>query len=249
MSEVAVPSAPEPPPAKSFVSRLIGVFLSPGETFEDIARKPDFIAPLVLSVVASVAVVETMLWKIGAEAIVRSQMAANPRAASMSPEQMEQAVQRGATITAIIMHISGVIGPAIFLMIIAALGILILNVVLGGQVKFKPVFSATCYASLIRLIGAVMAVPLIFFGDQEHFNVQNPLPTNPGFFLNASEVAKPLYAAASSLDLMTFWFLIVLAIGLSKITGGKVKTASVFLCYLALWFLVTLVQVGLAALF
>jgi hypothetical protein len=48
---------------------------------------------------------------------------------------------------------------------------------------------------------------------------------------------------------MTFWFLIVLAIGFSKITGGKVKALSVFLCYLALWFLVTLVRVGLAAAF
>ena len=249
MSEVAVSSTPEPRPPKSFVNRLIGVFFSPGETFEDIARKPDFIAPLVLSIVASIVVIETMLWKIGAEAIVRNQIAANPRTANMSPEQLEQAVQRGAAITSVIMHISGVIGPVLFLMIIAALGILILNVVLGGQVSFKPVFSATCYASLVRLIGAFMAVPLIFFGDTEHFNAQDPIPTNPGFFLNASEVSKPVHALANSLDLMTFWFLIVLAIGLSKVAGGRVKTISVFLSFLALWFLVTLVQVGLAVLF
>lgn len=248
MSTVAA-SAPGPQSSMSPIQRFIGVFYSPGETFNDIARKPDYLFPLVVLIIASVALIETMIFKIGVETMVRTQLEASPRAASMSPEQMEQAVHQGAAITAVIMHVSGVVGTPIFLMIITGVGLLILNVVLGAQVGFLPVFSVTCYAALVRLVGVAMGVPLIFFGDHEHFNPQNPFPSNLGFFLNPTEVSKPLYSLASSLDFLTLWFLIVLAIGLSRITGGKVKTLSIFLCFLGLWVLVSLAFAGLAAIF
>ena len=55
MSNSAVSATPEPVPSKSFVARLVGVFFSPGETFADVARRPDFIIPLLIMVVLSVA--------------------------------------------------------------------------------------------------------------------------------------------------------------------------------------------------
>ena len=70
---VVSPAEPEAP-AQSFPERLMGVFISPGETFEDVARKPGFWAPLIALVLGSVAVVETMLWKIGAERLTRMGM-------------------------------------------------------------------------------------------------------------------------------------------------------------------------------
>lgn len=249
MSEVSAAGAPEPQPSMSLGRRFVGVFFSPSEAFDDVARKPDFIFPLVVMTIASVALIETMLWKVGAVAMVRNQLEASGRAGTMSPEQMDQAVRQGASITAIIMHISGLIGTPIFMLIITGISLLILNVVLGAQIGFKPVFSATCYAALVRLVGVVMAIPLIFFGDTEHFNASNPVPTNLGFFLNPHDVPKAVYSLATSFDLLTLWFLIVLAIGLSRISGGKAKTLSVFLSFLALWVLVSLAFAGLAALF
>ena len=233
----------------SLIGRFFGVFFSPGETFEDVARKPDFIFPLVVGIVASVALVETMLWKIGAEQIVRHSLETSGRASSMSPEQMAQTVHNGATITSIIMHVSGVLGAPIFLLIIAGIGILFLNAILGAKASFKAVFSATCYAGLVRLVMVVMAVPLIFMGDAEHFNPQNPVPTNIGFFLDQASTSKALYSLASSADVVTVWFLIILAIGLSKVTGGKTKTSTIFFMYFGAWMLWVLGSAGLALLF
>ena len=50
MSEsVEVAQASSPPQArKGFAARVMGVFMSPGETFEDIARRPTILAPLLL---------------------------------------------------------------------------------------------------------------------------------------------------------------------------------------------------------
>jgi hypothetical protein len=223
----------------------MGVFISPGETFEDVARKPGFWAPLIAIVLGAIAVTETMLWKIGAERIVRMSIEQSSRASSMSPEQVDQAVSQGAKITGIIMHAAGIVAPPIVLLIIAGLGLLIVNVMFGAQAKFKTVFSLVCYADLVSLLGSLMAVAMTLFGDPDHLNVENPVPSNVGFFLNAREVSKPLYSLASSADIFTIWLLILLGVGLAKATGGKVKPLPIFLVYAGFWIVWVLGKAGL----
>ncbi len=238
----------ELPPPKSFAARLVGVFVSPRPTFDDIARKPDFLFPLIAAVIAAVAVTETMLAKIGMERIVRMSIEQSSRAASMSPEQMEQAVTQGAKFGAILAHLGALLGPPIGLLIIAGLGLLIVNGILGAQLNFKTAFSVTCYANLVTILGVLMALPLILFGDAEHFNPQNFIPSNVGFFLNAHETSKPVYSLASSFDLFTIWFMVVLGIGFSEAAGRKVKATSVFLSYFGLWIIWILGKMGFAML-
>jgi hypothetical protein len=233
----------------SALSRFIGVFISPGETFTYIAGKPDILFPLIVAIVGSAVVIETLLWKIGAAQLVRNSLVTSGRAASMSAEQLEQAVRTATPFTAIIMHISAFLGAPIFLLVMAGIGLLFLNPILGAQVNFKGVFSTTCYASLVRTVGVVMAIPLIFMGDAEHINPQNPIPTNPGFFLDPSNTSKGLYSLAASMDVLTLWFLIVLAIGLSRLTGGKTKTTTVFFMFFGLWMVWVLGRAAMAAIF
>ena len=242
---VAMPPEAETP-ALSFPERLIGVFISPGETFADVARKPGFWAPLIVTVLGSMAVIESMVWKIGVERLVRMGIEQSSRASSMSPEQMDQAVTQGAKFAGIFMHVAGLLGAPIVLLIIAGVGILIVNVIFGAHSSFKTVFSLVCYADLVSLLGVIMAVAMIFFGDSDHFNSNNPVPGNIGFFLNPHEVSKPLYTLASSVDVFSIWLLILLGVGLSKGTGGKVKPMPIFLVFTGIWLLYVLAKVGFA---
>jgi hypothetical protein len=226
----------------------MGIFISPAETLADVARKPGFLAPLIAVVIAAIAVTETMLWKIGMERIVRMSIEQSSRASSMSPDQMDQAVRQGARIGAIFAHIGGIVVPPIALLIIAGLGLLIVNLIFGAQTKFKKVFSLICYANLVSLLGSLMAVAVILFGDPDHFNAQNPVPSNVGFFLNPREVSKPLYSLASSADIFTIWLLILIAVGLAEGTGRKVKPLTIFLVYAGFWVVWILVKMGLSML-
>jgi len=235
--------APETP-SKSFLARLAGVFLSPRETFAAVARKPDFIAPLAVSILASVAVAETMLYKVGAERIIRAGIARSSRASSMTPEQIDEAVARGEKFVAITFHLSGLLGIPLFMLIVAGVGLLILNSVFGDEAKFGAAFAVSCYAGLIYLLSSVMALALVLLGDPEHFNVQTPTPTNLGFFLNPLETSKPLMALATSVDIFSLWFMALLGIGLSEASRGKVKAVSIFLCYFGIWLVIVLVKVG-----
>lgn len=178
------PPVPEDQPGDSFLSRAVGIFISPGRAFESIVRRPDFLAPLIISMVGAIVIIEAMLQKIGAARIIRQSLEISGQAAKMSPEQLDQTVQKVATFTAITMRVGGVLGSPIFLLVIAAVGLFIANVVFGASANFKTCFSVVCYANLVLLVGVVLGLVVIVLGDVEQFNPENPVPTTVGFFLN-----------------------------------------------------------------
>jgi hypothetical protein len=248
MGDVIVKPAEADTPAQSFPERLLGIIISPAETLADVARKPDFVAPLIALILGAVAVTETMLWKIGMERLARLGLEQSSAASRMTPEQMEQAVHQQARIGTIVAHPAAVLGPPIILLILGGLGILVVNVIFGARAKFKTVFSVICYADLVTLLGSLMAIAVILFGDPDHYNPNTPIPSNIGFFLNPHEVSKPLYSLASSIDIFSIWFLILASIGLADCTERKVKPSSVFLVYGGIWVIWILVKAGLAML-
>jgi hypothetical protein len=144
-------------------------------------------------------------------------------------------------------HASFIFVP-IGILIIAATGLGIGNGVFGGQISFKTAFSVACYANLVGILGTLMAVPIILFGDPEHINLQNPLPTNLGFFLNPTDTPKPLMSLAGSFDVLTLWMMALLGIGFAEAIGPKAKNLTVFFCFFGLWALWDLAKMGLAML-
>lgn len=249
MGETAIaPPMPEERPADSFFSRALGVFISPASTFESIARRPDFIAPLVTVIVAGIVVTETMLAKIGMERIVRQSIEASSRGSQMSPDQLQQAAHQGAVFGGILARVAEVLGAPIYLLIVAAVGLFIINVVFGAASKFKVDFSVVCYAYLVSLVGSLLALVVILFGDPEQFNAQDFIPSNLGFFLNQHETPRPLYAIASSFDVFTAWFLFLAAIGLSAASAKKAKPLPIFLIFFGLWAVWVFAKAGLTLL-
>jgi len=233
----------------SFPTRFLGVFISPGATFEDIARRPGFIAPLIVAIVSGLVILETMIFKIGMGRIIRQSLEQSGQAARMSADQLEGAVRTGATIGTVFAHVGVLVfGPAM-LLILAGLGLGILVLIYGAPAKFKAVFSATCYANLVGVLGVLMGVALILFGDPEHFNAQNPIPSNVGFFLNPLETSKPLYSLAGSADIIWIWTMVLMAMGWSRVSGGKAKTLPVFLTLVGIWLIWVLGKMGFAAIF
>lgn len=245
---IIAPPVPEDQPSDSFLSRAIGIFVSPSRTFQSIVRRPDFIAPLIVAMVGGYVLIEAMLQKIGAGRIVRHSLEMSGRAAQMTPEQLDQAVARASTITAIFMRVGAVIGIPIFVLIIAAVGLLIANLVFGGSVNFKTAFSVVCYANLVLQVAVILGLFIVFMGDPEQFNPENPVPTTVGFFLNPRETSKVVYAVASSFDIFRIWFIVLTSLGLSIATDKKVGTTAILLTFIGLWVLIVLGKAGFAAL-
>jgi hypothetical protein len=248
MSTTIAAPRPSETPSKPFLSRFCGVYFSPGEAFEDIVRKPSFLAPLVTLIMASLAVTETMLVKIGMQRIIRISLEQGGQAAKMSPEQLDKAVQGGATVGIVFAHAFAVLGTPVFLLIVAGIGLGIINAIFGARASFKTTFSVSCYASLVNVLGALMGIVMILFGDTERFNIQNPVPSNLGFFLNQAETSKPVYSLAGSVDFLSLWLIVLLGIGMSRAAQGKVKSATVSVIYLGMWLIWVLGKAGLSML-
>jgi hypothetical protein len=253
MGETTIaPPPPEEQPAGSFLSRLLGVFISPGETFADIARKPGFIAPIITIIVASCTLADTLYVKVGTEVLTRLSLERSSFAARMTPEQIDKAVsQSGGHLvrTLIITDVSVLIVTPLIFLILAGLGMMIVNALLGGEVKFKTLFSVASYANIPSIVGVLLALPLIFFGGTDNLDPQNPIPVNLAFFLNYKEVPKPLFALAGSVDIVAIWILILLGLGMSKATGGKVKALPITLCFAGAWAIWIIGKVAFAAIF
>lgn len=244
----SLPDNVQSTPRKPFLLRVVGVFIEPGETFEDIAANPDWIAPLILLVLFSLSVAETMLARIGMRRIIMHTLEANGQASSMNAAQLSRAESIGATVGAIFVQGIAVFAVPIFLLIVAGVGLLILNGFFGQKARFKQVFAVTCYADMPAILGCIMAIAVMFFADPDAFNPRSPAPTNLGYFLNPQTTSHALMALANSLDFVIIWFIILLAMGLSRVVKRKVKTGSIFGIYAGMWVLVILAKVGIAVL-
>jgi hypothetical protein len=233
-------------PALSFPERLIGVFISPGETFEDVARKPGFIAPLVLIILLAIAGTELFLHKIGMEPVVRWALEHNSR---VSADQIPAMVEKMTPYYVWIGRVAAIIWPPLVVLVAAVVGLVAVNNIFGRKITFKTAFAVSSYAYAVNIIYYLLAPCMVLFGDPEHYisNPANPTPTSVGFFLNPLNTSKPLLALASSLEIFTFWYMALLAIGFSVASGRKVKTLPLFFCYFGLWVVMVLIKMGLSS--
>jgi hypothetical protein len=151
--------------------------------------------------------------------------------------------------TLILTDVSIIIFTILFFLIVAGLGMMIVNAILGGQVKFKTLFSVATYANFPSILGVILSLPLIFFGGTENLDPQNPIPVNLAFFLNYKQVPKPLFALAGSADIVAVWIVILLGLGMSRATGGKVKALPITLCFVGAWAIWIIGKVAIAAVF
>ena len=245
---IAPPPAEEPP-ADSFLSRAIGMFISPGRAFESIARRPDFLVPLLAMVFLSIAGTETFLAKIGIAPILQWAFEHNRRTSSMSPSDIQALVQKTAPIYTMMAHVTAVLWVPFLTLLIALIGLGMLRWIFGVDMSFKLAFSIPSYAYLINLPFSVITFLIIFVGDPEHFasNPQNPSPTSVGFFMSP-EGSKPLLALGSALEIFTLWYMVLLGIGFSEASGKKVKPATIFFIFFGFWLVWTLAKMGLATL-
>jgi hypothetical protein len=84
--------------------------------------------------------------------------------------------------------------------------------------------------------------------DPDQFDLQNPSPTNIAAFLDVTSTPKWEYSLATSIDVFTFWVLVLLATGLS-VASRKISWATSLTWVVGSWGLWVALKVGLAAAF
>jgi len=230
------PPAPSAEPAPNSFQRIIGVLFSPDSTFASIARRPDWVVPLVLLLVISLAAGIIMAPRVDFASATREAMEQNK---NIPQERIESTVKMTASIAKVMTYLSPVLS-LIGLLIIA--GILLLAFRLfGGEGDYKQAFSVTCYSSVPTIIKSVVTLIIIVArgGMVPAQTLATLVRSNLGFLVDMK--TNPVaFALLSSIDIFSIWFLALLIIGFSYVSRlSKAKSAVIII---SLWIVVLLLK-------
>jgi Yip1 domain len=228
--------------------RLVDTFSAPSKTFTDILRDQSWWLPFLLGVLVGYgylfAIQKQVGWDTVAQNVIRQDPKASERLANSPPESRAQALK----VTQMIVQSTFYATPLLALLI-SAIGSLVLwgtiNLLFGGHATFGRVFAVWMYGTLPLILKSILAIITLFAGlDKEAFNLNNPVGTNPGYFLPI-ESSQWLLKFATSFDILWIWSMVLLGIGLAIV--AKVKRSSGLTAVFGWWILILVVRVGYAA--
>ncbi len=221
MQPVAEPQGP----GLSEPQRLIDVFISPSKTFADLKRKPSWWIAWLITAVFTLIFAVVAVQKIDMAHFAQQQIDKSPRQQKqleqLTPEQRAQNLAIRATISKVSFYLYPVIS-LIGGLILAAILMGVFNFVLGAEISFSRALSVVFYAGLTGVIRAILlGVSLLTASDPSTIDITaNPMPTNPGFFLDP-QGNQVLYSLASALDIFVIWYVILLGLGFSLVSANK----------------------------
>ncbi len=218
------PAAPEPQPQMGAISRIVGVFFSPGVTFRDIALRPNWIAPMILLIVVWFGLCATLVKRANWVDYTKQQIEKNKFAAShieaLPEAQKEAAYEQGAQRSKVSQYVRGVIGWPLLILFSAAINFAAFRLIGGVRTNFGTAFAISTFAHLPMSLRELLAIPVTFLKDPQSIDPQNFLASNPAAFLGDSAPAWQLILFGS-LDIFAIWAIILMAVGFSAADPKK----------------------------
>lgn len=227
------PTTAAPAKANPF-GRLIGVLFSPDETFASIARRPDWVVPLLLFMAISLFGGWVFAHHVDFLSAARTQLEAQGK---LSPEQIDRALKFNAALFKVISYCAPIVSVVIFT-IVAAVMMLGFRM-MGGEGDFRQYFSVTLYAWVPQILqGLIMEIILL---TRSTVTGAEALPTllksNLAFLVDMKDHAV-LFSVLSSLDVFTIWSVILMAIGFAYVSRfSKAKSAGIVVVVWGFWVL------------
>jgi hypothetical protein len=217
-----IPAPDAQPVAKvSPFGRIIGMLFSPKATFEDIARKPSCLLPLILLVIAGTIVGVGLTQKVNWREFMSQQIEKNPAAAQLSNEQKEQRIEAGAKIAPISSCIIG-ISTLIVVLLVALIMWGAYNLLAGAALNYKTSLAIVSHAYVPAVISFIVFLIVVLLKPYGTLDLENPVATNLAAFL-PEDSAKWLVALGKNLDMFILWITLLIAIGFAAANPKKLK--------------------------
>jgi hypothetical protein len=240
---------PTPPPAtaaapKNPFERIVGVLFSPGETFRDIARKPDFLVPLLVIVLLGFVGAAVIAPRIDYESL---EMQQREQMRKKNPQMTEADFERMAPIlrasTKVFAWLNPILGVLMLLLFAAVLHFAFR--IMGGEGTFKQGFAAMTYSWMpFTLYGIIVTIVVAARGTFDPIHAATLVKSNPAFLVDMKE-QPVLFSLLSSLDVFTIWTVVLLIIGFAAYS--KLSYAKSAAIVIALWIVQIAAKLGIAA--
>jgi len=167
----------------SALGSLLGIFVKPRATYESLATRPRILAPLVLVVLAQIALGVVLVQS----GVIRNDAIAQMETKGTPPEQIAQAEQ---VFASPMMYVFGVLGPIVAIGFVLLIGAALLyffgNLMLGARVLYRHYVCVAAYSTVVGLVDQGVRVGLgvsrgtlhvmlglgAFLGDSSGFGVR-----------------------------------------------------------------------------
>jgi hypothetical protein len=247
---VAPPEPAEEIEALTKSDAIAGIFSEPGNTFSTIAgseKQRYWVLPVIIFIVVNLISAflffsdEALVSKVMEKQFqkVEKRMEENVKSgkttqeeADLALEQTEKFMNPKSVFFLIIGYGSGVVLPFILLFALSLVYLIALKI-LKAEFDYVNILNVIGLSFIILAIGKILDVVIsILMGDINTISL--------GLLFNEGSIGESLYKLMSSLDAFTIWFSIIVAIGLSKISGIKSNVSFILVFGIwIIWMLIT----------
>jgi hypothetical protein len=236
---MATTPVPEPQSSLSPIARIAGVFFNPKNAFADIARRPGWIAPMIVLMIVwlglSVTLARRTDWvEVSKDQIAKSKFAAR-QIDQLSDAQKAQAYEQAANRSRITQYVRGFIGWPLLLVVTAAIYLGIFKLLGGARTNFATAFAITTYAHLPMGLRELLAIPVNIVKDPASIDPQNFLASNPAAIFG-NDLPTWQMVPLAFLDLFGIWALILMAVGFSASDPKKLPIGKALGIVSGVWF-------------
>jgi hypothetical protein len=238
-----VAASPDAQPPMSAMARIIGVFFSPTQTFADIARKPSWLAPLLILAILGTGVGYFMNQKIDWGTFIRAKAEKNSRFAQLPEAQKERTLAPQVKFSRVIAYCAGVVFTAIFTLILALVYMLAFNLFAGAGVRFGQSFGIAAHAAMPSGLASVLIIVTLALKPYGEANPETMLASHPGAFLSPDSPAW-MMSLLSSFELFWLWTIVLLAIGYAAVNPKKLTTGKAIGIVVGVWLAWVVLKVG-----
>jgi len=232
-SSVAADAATTAPP-RGLVNRMIGVVVSPRETFESVVAHPRWAATLVLLAVVAVLMAASMgaflSTEVGREAWLEQAVRGAESWGRSVNDKQYQAMEKMAPYVGAITAVQIAILSPIMSLLMAGMLFGVFKVLTGSPARFQQTLAVLVHASPIALVHQALALPLNY--------VRGTMSGSTSLAVFAPMLEPESFGARllGALDPFVAWWLVVLSIGLSVLYRRRTGNiaAALMALYLAL---------------
>jgi hypothetical protein len=241
-----------PVTSQSTMQRLIGSIVNPLQTFADIARKPTWIVPVLISLVLGLATIAVFNHRVGFESVINKQLEQNSRTANMTPEQRQQIAARQIPMARVVGYAGATVGPFILVVVLALIFFVLFkiygSVVSVPDIPYTTSLAIVSFGFMPQVIKNIIGLVILLVRSPDSIDIQNLVPSNYGALVHEG-AATWMLALMSRLDFFNFWTIALIALGFWQISPRRFNYAACVTIVACMYLVYVLVVVGFTAAF
>jgi hypothetical protein len=219
-------SVPQSGSGTSLAGRMMNVFVSPGEVFEEVRNRPasvaNWLVPMLIYAVAGIIGAFIMFSQPAILQQIHEQQAAamdkQVKDGKLTQAQADQALQvaekfSGPTMMKIIGSVGSVVVSAVHVIWWAFILWLLAALFLKTKVPFQKSVEVAGLATMILVLAAVVTVLLTVI------TAKLGITLSPALLVSNYDVKNKAHLALAAINVFSIWQIVVLASGLARLTG------------------------------